>query len=349
MTAVKGGGAWYRASMRLIIAGLVAAIGGVMFDNYHDNDVTVPVVMKSLRQTSTNEPIQPILPPIGLDQDKVALGETLFNEAKLSANNTISCAHCHNLKTVGMDGLPHSFGLHGKASLVNTPTVFNTALNSAQFWDGRAQTLEDQIDGPILSKREMGSSWSQVVMKLKAEPYYISAFNKSYPDGISKHNIKNALATFERSLITINAPFDRYLRGDTNAISLNAKAGYALFKDYGCVACHQGRNVGGNLFQVFGVMADYSADRGHVTKADMGRYNVTGRDEDKHVFLVPSLRLVTLTAPYFHDGSADKLHDAIRVMAKYQLGRDIPDKDEELIIEFLSTLVGEYQGKRLGQ
>ncbi|MDX8378552.1 MAG: cytochrome c peroxidase [Gallionella sp.] len=338
-----------RTNLKLIMVVLVASllIAVLTCVNYPVEPIVNPVIIKSLNQTSINEPIQPIVPPIGLDKDKVALGETLFNEVKLSANNTISCAHCHNLKTAGMDGLPHSFGLYGKPSLVNAPTIFNAALNIAQFWDGRAQTLEDQLDGPILSKREMGSRWSQVVAKLKADSYYVSVFKKSYPDGITKRNIKNAMATFERSLVTINAPFDRYLRGDTNAISENAKAGYALFKGYGCAACHQGRNVGGNLFEVFGVMGNYFSDRGRPTKADLGRFNVTGLDEDKQVFLVPSLRLVTLTAPYFHDGETPKLHEAIDVMAKYQLGREMPDTDEALIIDFLHTLVGEYKGKRL--
>jgi len=324
---------------------LLAFVVIVFFNN--GNPVAQPVVTEAPDQSLANEPIQPIPVPQGLDPDKVALGDQLFREVRLSADDTISCAHCHNLETAGVDGLKHSFGINGAEGEVNGLTVFNSAHNVALFWDGRAETLEDQIDDPIHNPHEMGSNWPQIAGKLAAAPDYVSAFKKLYPDGITRRNIKDAIATFERSLETINSPFDQYLRGEKDAISAKAKAGYQLFKDYGCVACHQGRNVGGNLFQVLGVMRDYFADRDPITRADWGRFNVTGLEEDKHVFRVPSLRLVTLTAPYFHDGSIKTLNEAIHAMAVYQLGREMPDEDENLIIEFLHTLIGEYQGKRL--
>jgi cytochrome c peroxidase len=152
---------------------------------------------------------------------------------------------------------------------------------------------------------------------------------------------------FERSLITPNSRFDRYLLGDESAITAEEKAGYALFKSYGCVACHQGRNVGGNMFQIFGVMDDYFANRGHITDADYGRFNVTGREEDRFHFRVPSLRNVALTAPYFHDGTAESLDQAVMVMARYQLGVTMPAEDVGLIVKFLGTLTGEYKGQPL--
>ncbi len=313
----------------------------------NENPPSLNVITTTNDSLAINEPIQPLPAPRGLDTDKVALGEILFHEPRLSVDNTISCAHCHNLNTAGVDGQTHSVGVDGMEGEVNSPTVFNSSLHIAQFWDGRADTLEDQIDGPVHNPKEMGSNWPQIIKKLNADREYVSAFKKSYPEGITIHSIKDAIATFESSLVTINSPFDRFLLGEKNAISENAKAGYQLFKDYGCVACHQGANAGGNMFQVLGVMRDYFADRGNITKADLGRFNVTGLEQDKHVFRVPCLRLVTLTAPYFHDGSAKTLHDAIHVMAKYQLGREMPDKDEKLIVEFLHTLVGEYKGKRL--
>jgi len=312
------------------------------------NVVASSAAITTLHQETIKEPIQPISVPEGLNPYRMALGEKLFNEVRLSANDSISCAFCHDLNAGGMDGLTHSFGINGQEGDVNALTVFNSGLLLAQFWNGRAETLEAQMDGPVHNPKEMGSAWPQVTAKLKADAGYVSSFAKAYPDGITSDNIKDAIATFERSLVTVNAPFDRYLRGEKDAISDDAKAGYQLFKEYGCVACHQGANVGGNMFQKLGIMRDYFADRGNPTKSDLGRFNVTGLEQDRHVFRVPSLRLVSLTAPYFHDGSATNLHDAISVMAKYQLGREIPDQDEAMIIEFLHTLIGEYKGKRLG-
>ena len=181
---------------------------------------------------------------------------------------------------------------------------------------------------------------------MRLDPAYVQRFASIYgTTGITEQHIKDAIATFERSLVTVNSPFDRFLQGEQNAISDDAKAGYNLFQSYGCISCHQGANVGGNMFQALGVFGDYFKDRGDVTEADHGRFAVTGRAGDEQKFKVPSLRLVTLTAPYFHDGSAETLPEAIRVMAKYQLGRRMSDDDVKLIIVFLQSLVGElYQG-----
>jgi len=193
----------------------------------------------------------------------------------------------------------------------------------------------------------MGSGWSDIIAKLSTDSAYVDAFSKPYVDGVTSDNIKDAIATFERTLITLNAPFDRFLRGETNAISAEAKQGYQIFKGFGCTSCHQGANVGGNMYQRFGVARDYFADHPVVNQTDLGRFNVTGLEEDRHVFRVPSLRLATLTAPYFHNGSADTLEEAIRIMAKYQLDRKISEHEIKMVISFLGSLVGEYKGSRL--
>jgi len=290
---------------------------------------------------SLDEPIKPI--PMSLNQDpaRAEIGRQLFKDPRLSINNKVACASCHQLEKGGTDGLARSIGLGGRQTAVSTPTVFNSALNFKQFWNGRVDSLEEQINKVIQNPVEMGSMWEDVINKLKKDKKYQQAFAASYKDGITKANIQNALATFERTLITPNSRFDKYLRGDNNAISDAEKAGYRKFKQYGCVACHQGVNVGGNMFQKFGVMGDYFAQRGNLTEADLGRYLVTKDENDKHVFKVPSLRNVALTAPYFHDASAKTLEEAVDIMFKYQLGRVGSKEDKESIVLFLNTLTGE--------
>jgi cytochrome c peroxidase len=230
---------------------------------------------------------------------------------------------------------------------INSPTVFNAAFNFKQFWDGRAETLEAQIDGPIHAAAEMDSSWPEITNKLKQQPEYQAAFTELYSEGIQSQTIKDAIAAFERSLSTPNSRFDRFLQGATNVLSAEEQNGYRLFKNYGCSSCHQGLNVGGNMFQEFGVMGDYFADRGNITKADLGRFNVTGVERDRYVFKVPTLRNAGLTAPYFHDGSAATLEQAVTVMAKYQLGRRLTAEETRQIVSFIKTLTGEYKGKAL--
>ena len=294
------------------------------------------------------EPIQPLQPPTRLDPQKVALGERLFNETRLSRDADMSCASCHDLSSNGADAHAHAPGRDGVSLSVNTLTVFNSSLNHRQFWDGRARNLEEQIDFVVSSASEFATSWPNIVSALKADDTYTKAFARLYRDGITANNVRNAIATFERSLITIDSRFDRYLRGDAEAITATEREGYQLFKNYGCIACHQGRNVGGNLFMKFGVFKDYFARRGSLTRADLGRFNVTGQEQHRHVFRVPSLRLAALTPPYFHDGSVDTLTKAVQIMAEHQLGRDIPPQDIERIVAFLKTLPGEYRGRPLG-
>ncbi|MCK6186486.1 cytochrome c peroxidase [Pseudomonas sp. EYE_354] len=294
-----------------------------------------------------DEALKPLPAVPALDAAKVELGRKLFNEPRLSANNTLSCASCHRLATGGADDKPFSLGVDGKPVQINTPSVFNASLNFKQFWDGRVETLEKQIEQVVISPVEMGSDWHTVVQNLTDLPLYQRAFSEAYPDGVTAANVQNALATYERTLLTPNSRFDQYLSGNTDILTIQEKYGYQRFKDYGCIACHQGINIGGNMFQKFGVMGDYFKARGNEVESDLGRYLLTKDEDDRHVFKVPSLRNVAVTAPYFHDASAKTLAEAVDVMFKYQLGRNPSQEDKDLIILFLQTLTGEWAGKPL--
>jgi cytochrome c peroxidase len=290
-----------------------------------------------------DEPIKPLTTaPHGQDPARVALGRRLFHDVRLSGNDSVSCASCHDLQRGGVDRRDRSIGFDGQRTAVNAPTVFNAALNFKQFWNGRADSLEQQIYAVVQNPVEMGSKWDVVLVKLAREPGYRTAFATAYDDGMTRANVANAIATFERTLTTPNSRFDRFLRGDANAISAEEKAGYDKFKQYGCVSCHQGVNVGGNMFQKFGVMAAYFDKRGAPTEADLGRFLVTHDEADRNVFKVPSLRNVALTAPYFHDASARTLDDAVDVMFRYQLGRIPSAADKRAIVLFLNALTGEF-------
>ena len=294
-----------------------------------------------------DEALKPLPPVPQLDPAKVELGRKLFNEPRLSVNNTLSCASCHHLESGGADNKPFSIGFDGKPVEINTPSVFNASLNFKQFWNGRVDTLEAQVEQVVISPVEMGSDWKTVVQNLSALPAYQAAFKQAYPDGVTAANVQNALATYERTLLTPNSRFDQYLLGNTEILTIQEKYGYQRFKDYGCIACHQGINIGGNMFQKFGVMGDYFKARGNPVESDLGRYLLTKDEEDRHVFKVPSLRNVAVTAPYFHDASARTLEEAVDVMFKYQLGRNPSQEDKDLIIQFLKTLTGEWSGKPL--
>ncbi|SDR41440.1 cytochrome c peroxidase [Pseudomonas grimontii] len=294
-----------------------------------------------------DEALKPLPPVAQLDPAKVELGRQLFNEPRLSVNNTLSCASCHHLESGGADNKPFSIGFDGKPVEINTPSVFNASLNFKQFWNGRVDTLEAQVEQVVISPVEMGSDWKTVVQNLSALPAYQAAFKQAYPDGVTAANVQNALATYERTLLTPNSRFDQYLLGNTEILTIQEKYGYQRFKDYGCIACHQGINIGGNMFQKFGVMGDYFKVRGNPVESDLGRYLLTKDEEDRHVFKVPSLRNIAVTAPYFHDASAKTLEEAVDVMFKFQLGRNPSQEDKDLIIQFLKTLTGEWSGKPL--
>jgi cytochrome c peroxidase len=306
--------------------------------------LAVTTAIGSVSAQVLDEPIKPLPEKLNLDGRKVALGRILFHDKRLSKDNSLACASCHDLAKGGVDGRQTAVGIGGQVGPINTPTVLNSGLNFRQFWNGRAATLEEQAAGPVHNPGEMGSNWKEVLGKLGQDRKLISQFDSLYDNGLQPANIQDAIATFERSLLTPSR-FDRYLRGDSGAITEEERTGYQLFKNYGCVACHQGVNIGGNMFQTFGVLGNYFEDRGKPTEADLGRYAVTKRESDRHVFKVPSLRNIELTAPYFHDGSAQNLEAAVDVMFRYQLGRTAPATDKASIIKFLKTLTAEKEIK----
>lgn len=296
-----------------------------------------------------SEPITPIPSEHGQPQNKVDLGRLLFNDVRLSRGNKLACASCHQLAQGGDDGLKTSITNTGQPDFINAPTVFNSRFNFRQTWRGQFRELELQAEGDIRNPRHGNIDWNELLPKLKSITEYKTAFSKIYSEGITRETVLELLATYERSLITPDSKFDRYLNGDVSALSGNEKEGYQLFKSHGCIACHQGVNVGGNVFQKFGLFDDYFKKRGNITKADYGRYNVTGKESDKFVFRVPSLRNVEVTAPYLHDGSIKDLKEVVDIMARYQLGTALPEESIELIVEFLKTLTGEYQGRLLSE
>lgn len=340
---------WNRARLRAIWLLLPLLAGGLYLwwtVAAVDDDEEHTVLRRESFIPTSMEITQPIPADLKFDARKVRLGGELFNDARLSVDGTIACASCHVLSKGGADGLTHSIGVHGAEGAINAPTVLNSAFNFVQFWDGRAATLEAQMDGPVNHPKEMGSSWPAITVKLHDDEHYRRVFAELYPDAITVANIKDAIATFERALLTPNSRFDRYLRGKQDALNEQELRGYNAFQHYGCITCHQGINLGGNMYERMGLMADYFGDRGHLTEADYGRYNLTHQEADRYYFRVPSLRNVAQTAPYFHDGSALQLRDAVAVMAKYQLGRKIPEQDAEAIVAFLHTLTGEYPGSQ---
>jgi cytochrome c peroxidase len=290
-----------------------------------------------------DEPITPVPLATGLDPARVHLGEKLFQDVALSHGDLVSCASCHLLAHGGDDDHAHHIGTDGRPLDFNAPTIFNVTLNSRFNWRGNFQRLERQNEAALHDPRLMNMTWRELLEKLRANPDYRSAFARAYGAAPEPRHLLDALAAFERSLLT-PARFDRYLRGERGAITPAEERGYQLFKSYGCVACHQGVNIGGNLFQKFGIFEDPFANRETITRADLGRFTITGAASDRHVFRVPSLRNVALTAPYLHDGSAQTLEQAVAIMGRSQLGRTIPAPDIERIVAFLRTLTGEYQG-----
>ena len=279
------------------------------------------------------EPITPIPQTVQVDEQKVKLGKKLFFDTILSADNTISCASCHDLQNGGDDGLKFSFGIRGQEGDINSPTVYNAVYNFRQFWNGRAKDLAHQTWGPIEDPVEMGNNFHNLINTL-SKTSYKEEFIDIYKDGVTKNNIADAIAEYEKTLITPNAPFDKYLRGDKNAITQKQKDGYELFKAKGCIACHHGVNVGGNLYNKFGVMEGVKSKR-------LGRYEVTKNEADKYYFKVPSLRNIEKTAPYLHDGRYEKLEDVVKFMARYQLGRVVSQEEVDKIVSFLNALTGE--------
>lgn len=284
-----------------------------------------------------NEPIKPIEPIIIMEPDKVELGKKLFFDPRLSRSGFISCNSCHNLSMGGSDNLPTSIGHNWQEGPINSPTVLNSSMNLAQFWDGRAADLQEQAAGPIANPMEMAFSHSLAIDVLRSIPQYVAEFNKIYgSDDITLDQVTNAIAAFEETLVTPNSRFDLWLKGNDNALTDTEIAGYQKFKQIGCVACHNGVAVGGSSFQKMGVVEPYQTDN-----PAEGRIAVTGKDADRFSFKVPTLRNVELTYPYFHDGAYWKLEDAVDVMARLQLGQQLEPQDIKNITAFLKTLTGD--------
>ncbi len=272
---------------------------------------------------------------------RVELGKMLYFEPRLSRSHTISCNTCHNVGLAGVDALETSIGHRWQRGGRNAPTVFNAVFNTAQFWDGRAPDLEKQAATPLVNPLEMGSTPDHVVEQLKAIPGYVARFREAFPgqdDPVTFQNVRLLIAVFEATLITPDAPFDRYLLGDEDAMTAQEKEGLRLFMDKQCVECHNGINVGGNRYAPFGVMEIPGAEL--LPREDKGRFEVTGTVSDEYVFKVPSLRNVVLTAPYFHSGKAWDLRQAVAVMGASQLGTALNDQEVDKIVAFLFSLTG---------
>jgi cytochrome c peroxidase len=270
-----------------------------------------------------SEPISPVPEVPALDPQRVALGEELFKDRRLSGGETISCASCHDIQTNGASANAHDAAPGGQPLPLNTPTVFNAALNFRLSWTGSYRTLEEAADQILRNPAVMATSPEQVVQKLRRDPEKVRQFRAAYGREPDAASLLDALATYQRSLITPGSRFDRWLAGDAGAITGQELAGYRMFKSFGCVSCHQGVNVGGNLYQRHDI------------------FHPLGSAEPQ-LLRVPSLRNVAATAPYFHDGSAATLAEAVKAMGRAQLGRVLSGHEIAGIVAFLGTLTGSY-------
>lgn len=286
-----------------------------------------------------------------ISPEKVALGKALFFDPRLSTDGTISCNSCHNVMAGGEDNRPGSVGVRGQVGGRSAPTVWNAAFQSVQFWDGRAATLEDQAIGPITNPIEMGMpNHSIAVERIRNIPGYKGLFKAAFGSQESIHidNVAKAIASFERTLITPNSRFDKYIQGEKGALSKKELAGFEKMKTTGCYSCHSGKNfsgpelqVGTGFFMKFPTIAGTEYEKKYNLTADLGRYEVTKKESDKNFWRVPTLRNIALTAPYFHNGSVADLSEAVKVMAKTQLNKDLSPDEVDEIVAFLNTLSGD--------
>lgn len=332
-------------SVKVIVGLATIALGVVLYlDSREPCDASIKMDQRDLLSHTTHpqEPIFPIPDTHGKNPQKVLLGEKLFHDVNLSHNKTLSCASCHDLKKGGTDGLSlpstseHQLSKLPKHPVFNSPTVFNSAFNFTQGWEGNARNLEQQAAIPLFNTFEMGNtSWSNILDYLSQSPEYKPLFAKVYnTSNIEGAQVIDAISEFEHSLITPNSHFDLYLKGDKQILSAYELDGYQLFKDRGCISCHHGINIGGNMFQKAGVFKPLFKGLAYM-------------NNNQKLFKVPSLRNITLTAPYFHDGSIKTLEEAIDLMAKHQLGIALPQDENNKIEAFLNTLTGQYKGQLL--
>jgi cytochrome c peroxidase len=283
------------------------------------------------------EPIEPIIPVKEINLAQVELGRKLYFDRRLSKSGFLSCNSCHNLSMGGTDNLKTSVGHNWQQGLINAPTVLNSSMNFVQFWDGRAANLKEQAGGPITSQMEMAFTHTLVIDVLKSIPQYVTEFKLAFStDSIKIDHVTQAIAEFEKTLVTPNSRFDQWLLGAIDAITEEELAGYQLFKQSGCIICHNGAAVGGSTFQKMGVIEPYK------TKSPSeGVGAVTGKESDRFKFKVPTLRNVELTYPYFHDGEAETLTEAVGLMGRLQLGKELTQDENSRIVAFLKTLTGD--------
>jgi cytochrome c peroxidase len=282
---------------------------------------------------------QPVVGQGGAAQvtpEKITLGRMLFFEARLSKGQTLSCNSCHDLTKHGIDGRPKSVGHKGQVGTRNAPTVYNAATHIAQFWDGRAETVESQASVPITNPVEMANDEKRIVQTLSSIPRYLDAFRAAYPgvpQPVTLHNVGDAIGAFERGLATTSR-WDQFIAGKSDALTAAEKRGLRVFLDAGCMACHTGPQVGASMFQRTGVMEPWP------NQSDIGRAAITKAPADRMMFKVPSLKNVADTGPYFHDGSAGTLQEAIRMMGRYQVGMALTDQDVDAIVTWMRSLSG---------
>ncbi len=294
------------------------------------------------------EPVNPVPGFVPYDTDKAALGELLFHDSRLSVDNTVTCATCHNLYTAGVDNLDFSVGVYNQPGTSTSLSVFNAIFHSFYFWNGNAFTLQEQTYQALLDPVKMGNdSLDRIFDILSEDSSLTDRFLASYPKGYSDSTITDALAEFHKTLITPNAPFDRYLKGDAEAIDQQAQEGYRLFKKFGCATCHNGTAMGGTSFQFMGVANDYFPNTRKIALVDLGRYSVTSLPSDMYRFKVPGLRNIALTYPYFHDASAKTLQEAVTKMAYFQRDKKLSKRQVRAIVSFFNTLTGEFKGTPL--
>lgn len=298
-----------------------------------------------LLQAANDSAVSPLPSPSSSGTRINELGKALYEDKLFSDIYVFSCNSCHSLEKSGTDRLPVYLGINKIPGKYNTPTTLNAKLNFRQFWNGRAKDILEVIDDHIADKTIFNNTWENIIRRLENNETYSDLFKQNYSSGdITPDTIKNALSIFLSNLVTPKSSFDRYLNGDKSALSEEAKRGFELFQKYGCITCHEGPNLGGNLFQKLGIYKDFF-DSTHTNTTDFGLYNVTKQKDDKFVFKVPALRNVTLTAPYLHNGSVATLTEMIQIMGVYQVGQIIPEDEIKLIINFLESLNGvqEYQ------
>ena len=283
------------------------------------------------------EPIEPIKPAAISNPAMVELGKKLYFDPRLSKSGFISCNSCHNLSMGGSDNLKSSIGHNWQKGPINSPTVLNSSMNVAQFWDGRAPTLKEQAGGPIANPKEMAFTHELAVAVIASIPQYVQDFKTVFgTPSVDIDKVTTAIAAFEETLVTPNSRFDKWLIGDDGALTADEVEGYRVFKSSGCVMCHNGPAAGGSSFQKMGVVEPYVTDN-----PEQGRVEVTHQDADRFNFKVPTLRNVELTYPYFHDGAAETLTQAVEVMGRVQLGHRFTDVENAKIVGFLKTLTGD--------